>query len=169
MFWSIAIFIIHLLLFINSTNCDLFKSKSSQIDGILAAFGDFNSDKYTDLFIINSNRQSFEIHKSCDDDHYSFIKQSNLTCNCSRNEEIVGLIPSDFHGNAMMDIIIITKFKPNAYNSKWNLTLFNIYLVKGTTHSIDCKNLENQNILFQSRIQPLLLGNSNLSLFKASF
>lgn len=85
--------------------------------------------------------------------------QANLTCNCSKEEEIVGLLPSDFHGDAKMDVIVLTKFKPNAYShGKWNLNLFNIYLVQGSTFSLECKNLENQNILFQSRIQPLLLG-----------
>lgn len=151
-----------LLLFgvlISAANCDLFKKKSIQLDGILAAFGDFDSDKFTDIFVINSNRQSFEIQKASGVDHYSFTKQANLTCNCPKNEEIVGLLPSDFHGDAKMDVIVITKFKPNAYsNGKWNLNLFNIYLVQGSTFSLDCKNLENQNILFQSRIKPLLLG-----------
>lgn len=149
---SVLIIQIFILIFCSSFDrmkCDLFKSKSIQLDGILAAFGDFNSDKYTDIFIINSTRQSFEIQKANDIDHYSFIKQSNLTCSCSKNETIVGLIPSDFHGDAMMDVIVITKFKSDSN--------FNIYLVKGTRHSLDCKNLENQNILFQSRVQPLLL------------
>jgi len=147
------------LLAITSTliNGDQFKIKSIQLDGLLAAFGDFNSDKYSDLFIINSSRQSFEIQKAIDLDYYSFLKQPNLTCSCSQNEEIVGLIPSDFFGDAMMDVIIITKFRQDAYSSKWDSTLFNIYLVRGTRHSLDCKSIENQNILFQSRIQPLLL------------
>lgn len=150
-----------LLLFgalISATNGDLFKKKSIQLDGILAAFGDFDSDKFTDIFVINSNRQSFEIQKASGVDHYSFTKQANLTCNCPKNEEIVGLLPSDFHGDAKMDVIVITKFKPNAPSGKWNLNLFNIYLVQGSTFSLECKNLENQKILFQSRIQPLLLG-----------
>lgn len=158
MIWSfVVLIVISSLLAI--TNGDQFKIKSIQLDGILAAFGDFNSDKYTDIFVINSTRQSFEIHKASDLDYYSFLKQPNLTCLCSKNEEIVGLIPSDFHGDAMMDIVVITRFKPSAFSSKWNLNLFNIYLVKGTRHSVDCKNLENQNILFQSRVQPMLLGN----------
>lgn len=148
--------LICILLLFGWVNCDLFKSKSIELNGILAAFGDFNSDKFTDLFIINSDRQSFEIQKASDLDQYSFIKQSNLTCNCSKNEEIYGLIPSDFHGYAMMDVIVLTKFKSDDYTS--NSNLFNVYLIKGTTHSLDCKNLMNQNVLFQSRIQPLLLG-----------
>ena len=151
-----------LLLFgvlVSAASGDLFEKKSIQLDGILAAFGDFDSDKFTDLFVINSNRQSFEIQKASGVDHYSFTKQANLTCNCSKNEEIVGLLPSDFHGDAKMDVIVITQFKPNTYgHGKWSSNLFNIYLVQGSTFSLECKNLENQNILFQSRIQPLLLG-----------
>lgn len=67
-------------LLISAANGDLFKKKSIQLDGIAVAYGDFDSDKFTDIFVINSNRQSFEIQKASGVDHYSFTKQASIQC-----------------------------------------------------------------------------------------
>jgi hypothetical protein len=124
-----------------------------QLNGLLAAFGDFDSDKYTDLFLIDSSLSRFEIHKASADNPYEFQTQLNLTCSAAANQTIVALIPADFHGEAMLDVVVLTKpsnhSDPDAYR---------LFLIKGNRTALNCSNLTRDRHFAVSRIQPLLLG-----------
>lgn len=130
------------------------QSKPVQVLGLLAAFGDFDSDKYTDLFLIRSDKKSFEIQKANGQDHRSFSPQSELSCNTSSDEQVLGLIPADFHGEAMMDVVVITKSASGTSRDP-----FRLYLVKGERNSLNCTHFESGTYFAISRTHPLLLGN----------
>lgn len=123
-----------LFLFVNISYSK--KPAQVKIDGLLAAFGDFNSDKSTDLFVITKNRtegDSFGVFKA-DTKKPEFQAKCDLCCSAPNDESIVGLIPGDFRGKALMDLVVITK----SNGHKGNKDLFNLYLVIGNRSHLSC-------------------------------
>ena len=70
-------------------------------NGLLAAFGDFNSDKLTDAFVISDDQQSFSVLLAKAEPPY-LSKNSKLVCHMT-SQTIVSLVPGDFDGDAAMD------------------------------------------------------------------
>lgn len=143
---------VHLLLII-SAEANRQKNIKIQIEGLLGAFGDFDSDKYTDLFVIHSNLSSFEIRKASADNPYNFQSQPELACSTAPDQTIVGLIPADYHGEAMLDVVVLTKSKSNTESDS-----FRLFLIEGNRTALNCSNLTFDQHFAVSRIQPLLLG-----------
>jgi len=119
--------------------------------GVMASFGDFDSDKLTDVFIISPDGKSFSILQGSKTEPL-LRKNKKWVCslpnNISSQETIVALMPSDFHGMAMMDVLVVTK----SMNDK----IYSLFLVQGNKHSLDCNSLSHKlNVKFKS--QPLLL------------
>ncbi|XP_060810854.1 T-cell immunomodulatory protein [Amyelois transitella] len=97
-------------------------------EGVIAAFGDFNSDELTDaFFIINgSNVQVFLAH-----DKEPFLRPSLYACNFS-NILLTSIVPGDFDGDAYMDILITTQIKNETS------TLHEIRILWGGMPSLNC-------------------------------
>lgn len=133
---------------------------TTSVDGLLAAFGDFDSDKYTDLFLIHSNLSLFEIYKANAKNPNDFQTQNQLRCNAPPNQHILGIIPGDFHGEAMLDVVVSTKFVHEGVDD-----LFKLYLVKGNRTALNCENLTQSIAFAETRIQPLLLGKIKVKLY----
>lgn len=75
-------------------------------EGLIAAFGDFNSDELTDAFIINgSSVQVLLAH-----DKEPFLRPSLYSCNFD-NLNITSIVPGDFDGDAYMDILFTTQIQ----------------------------------------------------------
>ncbi|CAH0720738.1 unnamed protein product, partial [Brenthis ino] len=75
-------------------------------EGLIAAFGDFNSDELTDAFIINgSNIQVLLAH-----DKEPFLRPSLYSCDFD-NFNITSIVPGDYDGDAYMDILITTQIQ----------------------------------------------------------
>ncbi|RWS16895.1 T-cell immunomodulatory protein-like protein [Dinothrombium tinctorium] len=110
--------------------------------GILAAFGDFNSDKLTDIFVIKSKGKSFQIIRQYEPGDKPVLRpEQSWSCSLKNDEYIVGLIPSDFTGDAFLDIVVITQ-KP-----KDKLSYFYLRLVNGSTDArgnLQCDILNRQ-------------------------
>jgi len=117
-----------------------------KIKGILAAFGDFDSDKFTDLFVITNNGDSFAIYLA--EEKYPHFSESKLECFINKGKKIVGLIPGDFQGKAVMDIIVIGS------NMKSD---FFLYLVKGNKTHLLCESLLQDQCFAKVKNQPLSL------------
>ncbi|CAN8001481.1 unnamed protein product, partial [Ixodes hexagonus] len=124
--------------------------------GVLAAFGDFNSDKLTDLFLISSDMHNLEIRVATGTKP-SFAK-SDVKCPVSGI--ITSVMPGDFDGDSIMDVLVTAKVDPS---SKELL----IQVFWGRLHlGIDCANGTNltathQPLLFDydgDRIVDLLSG-----------
>lgn len=72
-------------------------------DVLPAAFGDFDSDEYTDLFVLKDRSSTLEILLGGDVE--PFLRESNLKCNF-KNDYITSVVPGDFDGDALMDVFV---------------------------------------------------------------
>ncbi|XP_045519291.1 T-cell immunomodulatory protein [Pieris brassicae] len=96
-------------------------------EGLIAAFGDFNSDELTDAFIINGS--SIEVLLAHDKE--PFLRPS-LSCDF-RNDTITSIVPGDFDGDAYMDILF-TKAVQN------ETSLHEVHILWGGMPDLNCSN-----------------------------
>ncbi|KAL4702541.1 hypothetical protein ACJJTC_001426 [Scirpophaga incertulas] len=114
-------------------------------EGVIAAFGDFNSDELTDAFVIvNQTRiQVFLAH-----DKEPFLRPSIYVCNFT-NMILTSVVPGDFDGDAYMDILITTSLiNDTSY-------LQEVRILWGGTSTLNCSD-----VLFIKAItigQPLVM------------
>ena len=91
-----------------------------ELNYLPVAFGDFNSDKLTDLLVITSNRKTLfvllaegeELFSKPFSSHIYFkmpskIDKRRLTCTLN-NKIIESVIPGDFDGDGGMDVFVLT-------------------------------------------------------------
>lgn len=72
--------------------------------GLLAAFGDFNSDKLTDIFRISNDRRTVDILFGQEEE--PFLKKSSVKCRFETKTIITSIMPSDFDGDSKMDVLV---------------------------------------------------------------
>ncbi|XP_045445777.1 T-cell immunomodulatory protein [Melitaea cinxia] len=88
-------------------NSDMTESSfGNNNEGLIAAFGDFNSDELTDAFIINAS--SIEVFLAHDKE--PFLRPSVYSCSFN-NLNITSIVPGDYDGDAFMDILITTQIQ----------------------------------------------------------
>ena len=96
------------------------------LEGSIVAFGDFNSDKYTDIFFLHSNRSSISIllwhhHR------YSFLGLENGTIHLSEDGfSIENVVPGDFNNDGKLDLLI--ECAPSSNKNTSSYYSLNIYL-----------------------------------------
>lgn len=78
------------------------------INGLISAFGDFDSDRFTDVFYISNNGKSLHLLKSHETKPELRVA-ANVSCTFTTEEIIAGVIPGDFNGDAMMDVMVVTQ------------------------------------------------------------
>lgn len=121
----------------------------AEVTGTIAAFGDFDSDKLTDVFLIGSKGRSFSILRGYKNE--PLLRNSNKNWSCTLptgNERIVALMPSDFHGMAMMDVLVVTSTTSDD-------STLSLYLVRGDKDSLNCSALSDP-LKIRVTSQPLL-------------
>lgn len=121
----------------------------AEVTGTIGAFGDFDSDKLTDVFLIGSKGKSFSILRGYKNE--PLLRNSNKNWSCTvpnGKERIVALMPSDFHGMAMMDVLVVT-------SSTSDDSTLSLYLVRGDKDSLNCSAL-NDPLKIKVTSQPLL-------------
>ncbi|KAI1303748.1 T-cell immunomodulatory protein [Halotydeus destructor] len=109
-------------------------------DGLIAAFGDYDSDKLTDVFLIRPDLKTFELMKHYKEDSKKQLQRvDSITCpSFGDGQSIVGLIPGDFHGNATLDVIVVSRTKQLIDGqTSWG-PLYDLRLLKGNTFQFDC-------------------------------
>uniref|UniRef100_A0A673ZLT9 Integrin alpha FG-GAP repeat containing 1 n=1 Tax=Salmo trutta TaxID=8032 RepID=A0A673ZLT9_SALTR len=90
---------------------DLFGSENH---GTVAAFGDFNSDKQTDIFII---REQSELVIFLADLKAPYFKPKLALCkylSSLSNFIITGVVPGDYDGDSQMDVLLTVQLKTKA-------------------------------------------------------
>lgn len=75
-------------------------------DGMPAAFGDFDSDELTDVLVLRDEGRSVEILLSGEEEPLLRRARPPLTCNFTT--KITSVVPGDFDGDALMDVLVTT-------------------------------------------------------------
>lgn len=118
--------------------------------GLLAAFGDFNSDKLTDVFLIDNHQHSFGILLAYTE--APFLRREHFDCNLG-DEMIKGLVPGDFDGDGAMDVLVLSQPKAGFWSSVSEI--FNIYIAWGELTKLECPIQEKP--ILQTKGHPLVL------------
>lgn len=111
-------------------------------EGLIAAYGDFNSDELTDVFVIKNNFKTVEILFA--DDEKPLLRPG-LTCDYE-NLKITSVVPGDFDGDAFMDVMIT-----GIYKNK-----LNVYINWGGATYMNCSN-EDAPVISDLNGEPLAL------------
>jgi integrin alpha FG-GAP repeat containing protein 1 len=111
-----------------------------------AAFGDFNSDKLTDIFVIRDDGHAIEVLLAGTKE--PIMQPSNLTCYFPKGS-ITSVVPGDFDGDAVMDILVTTKEKGEHTNTS-------VFILWGAQDSVECPTDESHPVL-STKDQPLVL------------
>ena len=118
----------------------------SHTNGTLAAFGDFNSDKLTDVFIISQDKTSFNIMLAYSEPPY--LREEHLSCSL-KNGNIASLVPGDFDGDGAMDVLVLASRKKPSH--------FDIHIAWGGLTKLDCPS---KPIIQQVYGHPLMLDHN---------
>lgn len=112
------------------------------LDGMPAAFGDFNSDELTDVFVIREKGKLVQIMLAADQEPLLRLSK-NLSCYF--HEEITNVVPGDFDGDVFMDVLVTTL---NKYDK-----LTSVYILWGSNGDLSCHNVSHP--ILEMRGQPL--------------
>lgn len=132
-------------------------------DSIISAFGDFNSDELTDVFVRSTDGRTLEILLASDQEPL-LRRSTNTTC-VFKNLNITSIIPGDFDGDAYMDLLITTKniTNNNGSNDENGLDtntahphLLDVYVNWGGADALNCTD-EAAGPLFQMIGEPVAL------------
>lgn len=132
-----------------------------EISAIPIAYGDFNSDKYTDIFMLDNSTKSIHLLKghACVDgktvltffgSRQCLSIAQNFTCDLPRS--IYNLVASDFTGSANQDLLVTVKSEEYPHDYR-----FDILLIKGnsTFEKFDC---DDQIVLVKNALsEPFIL------------
>uniref|UniRef100_D3TMT0 Putative membrane protein n=1 Tax=Glossina morsitans morsitans TaxID=37546 RepID=D3TMT0_GLOMM len=116
-------------------------------EGIVAAFGDFNSDELTDVFLIRNNMQVLEILYGADTE--PFLRPSNFYCSYKKYI-ITSVVPGDYDGDALMDVLVTVKEKGSKND------VHNVYIHWGDSHGLNCTH-ERDEPLLKTKGEPLAI------------
>lgn len=106
----------------------VFGTKLGASDGIIAAFGDFNSDELTDVFVISNKSRTLEVLLAYDVEP---LLRHSFSCTF-KQLEITSVVPGDFDGDAFMDLLITTKSKSGKTD------MLDVYINWGGSEYLNC-------------------------------
>lgn len=113
------------------------------LDGMPAAFGDFNSDELTDVFVLRNNGKTLEILLASDQEP---LLQPNENLSCTFTDTVTSIVPGDFDGDVFMDVLVTTLSKDK---------VMNVYVLWGGNGQMNCTD-ESQPLL-RMHGQPLTI------------
>ncbi|KAF9972369.1 hypothetical protein BGZ73_004537 [Actinomortierella ambigua] len=85
------------------------------IDGTVAAFGDFNGDKFTDIITLGSDQQSFSVYL-WDHTAWAFRHLKEATIRIEQTPRpfiITNIVPGDFNHDGRLDMLVMGQENPN--------------------------------------------------------
>lgn len=112
-------------------------------DGIPAAFGDFNSDELTDVFVLRNNSKTIEILLATN--HEPLLSPGDKM-RCHFKHKITSVVPGDFDGDALMDVMVTCKEHDD--------NKLGVHVLWGGRQYLNCSN---EDPLFYTHDQPLAI------------
>lgn len=122
-------------------------------EGMPAAFGDFNSDELTDVFVVTDENTSVEILLAHEEEPLLRPAKQRLKCTFA-NSRISSVVPGDFDGDALMDVMITTTYKQTGEDIERTL-LTNVHILWGGANHLNCTH--EQTPIIQMLGQPLAM------------
>nr|XP_033796708.1 T-cell immunomodulatory protein isoform X1 [Geotrypetes seraphini] len=116
----------------------------SEAFGTVAAFGDFNADKQTDIFVIRASNELLIF--LADKKEPYFKPKVNLAI--KSGGAITGVVPGDYNGDSQMDVLVTT----NKDNSEFPISGFIFW---GHNQTLDYNNKTDLNRTFHD--EPLIM------------
>jgi integrin alpha FG-GAP repeat containing protein 1 len=114
-------------------------------DVMPAAFGDFNSDELTDLFVVRGKSDTVEVMLAREQEP---LLQSGQGLSCTfADRTITSVVPGNFDGDARLDVMV-TVLVPGPDN------LTDIFILWGGLNYLNCSNVTE---VFRMKGQPLML------------
>jgi integrin alpha FG-GAP repeat containing protein 1 len=114
-------------------------------DAIPAAYGDFNSDEFTDVFILRNNSNTVEILFGGDGEPLLVAKKD---ATCHFRKAITNVMPGDFDGDSFMDVLVSVMVD--------NSDLRDIYINWGGLENLTCAD-DSKEALIRMHGEPLAL------------
>ncbi|XP_052872457.1 T-cell immunomodulatory protein [Anopheles cruzii] len=120
-------------------------------DAIPAAYGDFNSDELTDVFVLRNNFHTLQILLGSEDKP---LLQEGPRCDY-RNHRITSIVPGDFDGDAYMDVLFTVQHEGSSIEDYTY-----VYINWGSSEQMNC-TAEDEKPLIEMIGQPLALDYDN--------
>lgn len=105
-------------------------------DGMPAAFGDFNSDELTDVFVLRDEGKTVEILLAHEEEPILRVAKPSLACTF-QDKLITSVVPGDFDGDAFMDVMVTVVNKGSQNN---HLPHTYAHIIWGGANHLNCSN-----------------------------
>ncbi|CAH2002992.1 unnamed protein product [Acanthoscelides obtectus] len=124
-------------------------------DGMPAAFGDFNSDELTDVFVLRNNLHTMEILLAHEEE--PLLRPSRPDpLSCTFKEHLItSVVPGDFDGDALMDVMVTTIKEKVVDDLERRLTY--VYIIWGGATYLNCSDGFEDNYMVHMIGQPLAI------------
>ncbi|KAF5291156.1 hypothetical protein FQA39_LY14398 [Lamprigera yunnana] len=109
----------------------------SMTDGMPAAFGDFDSDELTDVFVLRNNGKTVEILLGHDEEPL-LRRAKPFPLKCDFKNLITSVVPGDFDGDALMDILVTTIEKKTGGGNDHMKSVTSAYIIWGGGTYLNC-------------------------------
>ncbi|ORX56668.1 hypothetical protein BCR36DRAFT_395605 [Piromyces finnis] len=149
------------LLLKSSNTFEEVKVGLDSLSGSVVAYGDFNSDKFTDVFVLDSTLQKLSVYLwQANSTTFEHLKTADIDVS-KDSLYIVNVIPNDFNYDGRLDVLIMaTKQKSDKPNNELIMRLY-----KGKQNSFDeyiqvpsSMNIQPTLIDFYGNMHPNLIG-----------
>lgn len=134
----------------------------SSVKGQPAAFGDFDSDELTDIFILKNQGHSIEVMFGSNVEPFLTLGSSLTKCTFL-NHQITSVVPGDFNGDALMDLLVTVKNVTSrgvlsflSLSEQQNDPDLDVHILWGELTKLKCANEETP--LFTIVDQPLVIN-----------
>ncbi|KAI8381145.1 uncharacterized protein BYT42DRAFT_565436 [Radiomyces spectabilis] len=84
------------------------------MDGTIAAFADFNGDKFTDIFVLSTDQSSVTVY-TWNHASFSFMPIPNAPHIQQHDFLITNIVPGDYNYDGKLDILIMGQDNPDRY------------------------------------------------------
>lgn len=117
-----------------------------------AAFGDFNSDELTDLFVIDMDGRTVRILIASPNKPYFEDKGDGYKCVLPPDYKVTSVVPGDFDGDALMDFLVTAIYIGNDKDRSMTYAFINW----GNLTSVICS----REYQFEMKDEPLVIDHN---------
>ncbi|GAA5984638.1 hypothetical protein JCM11641_004548 [Rhodosporidiobolus odoratus] len=112
---------------------------------LVAAFGDYNADQLTDLFLLSSDQRSISVY-TWDRKAYTFNEQPHTAIRTKSDFVVTNVVPGDFNYDGRLDVLLMGGKNPGGWWGNDEETEMLVYLQQptgtfGEPHAVDSSSL----------------------------